>query len=199
MNLSNMEEIVLTFKYEEDDIVSAIKEHYNTSHIRLYLFFAFVFATIGVAVSFLPGMFFLGYTLALVMGMCSLYYYSVYYNVPQKMFERNPDFYGKTVTFRFSDEEIFYFNDHCQSQIDWANYRKVKETPDSYILFQDTDFLTVIPKRVFANQRELLDFRALLKRKIKNYSEIQGLFVNNDEIEKKQEKYLPPETPPDWR
>lgn len=199
MNLNLMEEIVLTFKYEEDDIVSAIKEHYNTSHIRLYLFFTFAFSMLGIAVAFLPGMFFLGYTLALVSGMCSLYYYSVYYNVPTKMFERNPDFYGKIVTFRFSDEEIFYFNDHCQSQIDWANYRYVKETPDSYILFQDTDFLTVIPKRVFANSRELSGFRDLLKRKIKNYSEIQGLFVKTDEIEEKSEKYLPPETPPDWR
>ena len=194
-----MEEIILEFKYEETDITSAIKEHYNTSHIRLYMFFAFAFSMLGIAVAFLPGMFFLGYTLALVMGMCSLYYYSVYYNVPQKMFERNPDFYSKTVTFRFSEEEIFYFNEHCQSQIEWANYKQVKETRDSYILFQDTDFLTVIPKRVFLNQRDLLDFKDLLKRKIKTYSTDQGIFANNNETKNEPEKYLPPETPPDWR
>jgi hypothetical protein len=194
-----MEEIILKFKYEEADITSAIREHYNTSHIRLYMFFTFAFSMLGIAVAFLPEMFFLGYTLALVMGMCSLYYYSVYYNVPQKMFERNPDFYGKPVTFRFSETEIFYFNEHCQSQIEWANYKQVKETRDSYILFQDTDFLTVIPKRVFSNQRELLDFKDLLKRKIKTYSTDQGLFANNNETKKEPEKYLPPETPPDWR
>lgn len=194
-----MEEIVLTFKYEEEDIVSAIKEHYNTSNIRLHLFFTFAFSMLGIAVCFLPGMFFLGYTLALVMGMCSLYYYTVYYNVPQKMFERNPDFYNRTVTFTFSEQEIFYFNEHSQARMDWTFYRKVKETRDSYLLFQDTDFLTVIPKRLFANRREELDFKSLLKRKINNYSEIQGLFVNNDETENKPEKYLPPETPPDWR
>lgn len=194
-----MEEIVLTFKYEEEDIVSAIKEHYNTSNIRLHLFFTFAFSLLGIFVSFLPEMFFLGYTLALVMGMFSLYYYSVYYNVPQKMFERNPDLYGRTVTFRFAEDEIYYFNDHSQARMEWAFYKQVKETRDAYLLFQDTDFLTVIPKRVFVNKREELDFRNLLKRKIKIYAEIQGLFVNNSEIESQPEKYLPPDTPPDWR
>ncbi len=194
-----MEEIVLKFKYERDDIVSAIKEHYNSSNIRLYLLFTFAFSFLGIAVSFLPEMFFSGYTLALVTGMLSFYYYTVYYNVPHKMFERNPDFYGRTITFRFSEEEIYYFNEHSQTQMEWEYYKQVKETRDAFLLFQDTDFLSIIPKRIFVNQHEESNFRNLLKKKIENYREIEGLFSSNSKIEDKSEKYLPPETPPDWR
>ena len=194
-----MEEIVLVINYEEQDIVSAVKEYYNSSHIKLYMFYTFAFSMLGVFVAFLPEMFFLGYTVAIIMGMTSLYYYSAYFNLPQKMFERNRDFYGKTITFRFSEEEIYCLKEDSQTQMEWSYYKKVRETRDSYILFHDTDFLSIIPKRIFSNPREEFEFKELLKRKIKSYTEIQGIFTSNDKIESKPEKYLPPDSPPDWR
>jgi hypothetical protein len=87
------------------------------------------------------------------------------YLLPRQRFRTDPRFRGEYFL-RFSDNGIEFHTNDIDSKVAWRIYKEAVETKDFYLLSDGASTLTVIPKRVFANSGEELQFRTMLDAKV---------------------------------
>lgn len=84
------------------------------------------------------------------------------------------------------------------SKLAWSLYKRVLENKSLYVLVYDAPgrmVMTVVPKRVFRDASEELEFRRLVHRQID-----PSLAFTNDTISDQNYTYVPSKLePPDWR
>jgi hypothetical protein len=78
-----------------------------------------------------------------------------------RVYRRNSRMFGmRTVT--VSDTGIVSDHQLGHSEAGWSMYEKFRETQNLFLLYQTTDVIGIVPKRVFANPADLQQFRALI-------------------------------------
>jgi hypothetical protein len=80
-------------------------------------------------------------------------------------FRRNSRMFGpRTVTI----DETGISSDHAlgHNEAKWSSYQDFKETKNLFLLYHSADLIGILPKRAFASQAELEQFRALVTSKI---------------------------------
>jgi hypothetical protein len=66
----------------------------------------------------------------------------------------------------FDEEGISYIQGHVRSQYGWRYYQRLLESPEGFLLIYGGDIFSFIPKRAFASEQLLNEFRALLRAKL---------------------------------
>jgi hypothetical protein len=83
-----------------------------------------------------------------------------------RLYRRNSRMFGmRTVT--ISDDGIVADHQLGHTESGWSMYEKFRETQNLFLLYQTTDLIGIVPKRVFANAAELQQFRTLIASKIR--------------------------------
>ncbi len=67
----------------------------------------------------------------------------------------------------FSLEGIFYVMDNIESNLDWKYFHHWAETTEGFLLIRAEDVFNLIPKRAFASQVRMDEFRQLLTTKLR--------------------------------
>lgn len=67
----------------------------------------------------------------------------------------------------FTDEGISYLMDHIESNLDWKYFHRWTETAEGFLLIREEEVFNLIPKRAFANQSQVDEFRQLISTKLR--------------------------------
>jgi hypothetical protein len=55
---------------------------------------------------------------------------------------------------------------HVESNLDWKYYQRMLESPDGFLLIYGDDTFNLLPKRAFANDEMINQFRTLAVSKL---------------------------------
>jgi hypothetical protein len=66
----------------------------------------------------------------------------------------------------FSEEGIHYLMGQVESDLDWQYYQRLLESPEGFLLIYSNDSFNLFPKRAFASEELINDFRALATSKL---------------------------------
>lgn len=75
-------------------------------------------------------------------------------------------FYRSEAIFTFTDHEIHFVMGRVESRLDWKYYQGFLETPDSFIFVYAKKAISLFPKRAFADERQIAEFRNLVHKKL---------------------------------
>lgn len=76
----------------------------------------------------------------------------------------------------WDDERMSYVNDLASGIVPWEDVLKWREGPEQFLVYQSNIMFYLFPKRAFANEAAIDEFRALLKKKIQSPSPPQAAF-----------------------
>jgi hypothetical protein len=158
--------IALSFRYTEGDYVQAVRAH-NARHLRLPLDIVVIVLVSGFAIYLwrFPDQHWLALLGFVVAALFTLMLVSAFTIVPRVAFRREPKFRDDYLLI-FSPEGIQFRTAHIDSQLQWSLYSWALITDRSFILYYGSRQFTVIPKRIFQNQEQVLAFEELLKQRI---------------------------------
>jgi hypothetical protein len=66
----------------------------------------------------------------------------------------------------FEEQAVIYKDNNTNTTYKWDAFNKWKQTKNLYILFRTDSAAIIVPKRIFQNEQEQIDFETLLNRKI---------------------------------
>ena len=118
-------------------------------------------------------------------------------DAPRRVFRKDSKMRDEYLV-TFSEEGIALKTSQIDSKLAWSLYKQVLENKSLYVLVYDAPgrmVMTVVPKRVFRDAREELEFRSLVQRQVD-----QSLALTNDRLSDQSYAYVPSKLePPDWR
>jgi len=79
----------------------------------------------------------------------------------------NPASRDREQVFRFSDEGGEVATANAEAKFLWPEWVKYQETGRFFLLYPSRQIVHILPKRAFSSEQELVDFRNLLKQKIR--------------------------------
>jgi YcxB-like protein len=83
----------------------------------------------------------------------------------KRKWEREP-LYREQHEVSYSEEGIRYLMGHVESNLDWKYYQRMLESPDGFLLIYGDDAFNLLPKRAFANDEMINQFRKLAAAKL---------------------------------
>jgi hypothetical protein len=189
----------LQYRYSEEEYVAAIKYYLDKKyHTRFNIAIALLVTGAGVAFMFLDAGSILGYVFTFLGAILLLVYCRTYFSVPFQWYRQNP-MWREESQLQFSDEEIVFRTKDVESKLNWSLYREVWETDRFYFLVYGKDLFSLIPKRVFADERQQRLFKQMLDRHITSRPDDDRNELLTAAEEDNQE-YVPKSLePPDWR
>jgi len=81
--------------------------------------------------------------------------------------QREP-FYHSEHEVAFGDEGVYFRMGQTESNLDWKYYQDWMESPEGFLLVYGNDSFNLLPKRAFANEDQINEFRALAEKKLKH-------------------------------
>ena len=88
------------------------------------------------------------------------------YIVHRRVYYRNPRIFGmRTVT--FDDEGMKSDSEIAHVERKWSSFEKFKETNNLFLTYQTKDVVGIVPKRAFATQDDVTQFRDLLTSRMR--------------------------------
>lgn len=84
----------------------------------------------------------------------------------RRVYRRNPRMFGMR-TIQISDTGIVADHQLGHTESAWSMYEKFHETQKLFLLYQTTDVIGILPKRVFADTADLEQFRAFIASKVR--------------------------------
>jgi len=189
--------ITLEYQMSETEYLAATRLlFFNTRQgiIRLVVVCVLALVVALMMSMLLADMFALVMTLVMVILFDIGLVYNALVTLPRRFYRGDPKFREKyQVT--FSNEGVVVKTFQIDSKLAWSLYTKVIEGREMYLLMygKDLRMMTAVPKRVFRNRDEEMEFRGLVSRHIADHS----AFSN---ISPEENSYTPKSlTPPDWR
>jgi hypothetical protein len=110
------------------------------------------------------------HSLGLILVAFSIFLLLMQLVIPSLVFRRAYQRNGRMVSMRtvtISDTGIVSDHPLGHSESAWGMYEKFRETEKSFLLYQTTDVIGILPKRAFANPADIQQFRALITCKIR--------------------------------
>ena len=160
-----MDRVDLSFHYTEQDYVRAMRSHYRR-RLRLPLDIAVI--VIGSAIAayqFRSGSQWLG---TAVIALCALFaaiLVAAFTVIPRIAFRRQPKF-RDDYSLSFSEQGIHFRTTHIDSELQWAMYSHALVDAHSFILYYGPNQFSVIPRRVFQDDRQRQTFERLLAQHV---------------------------------
>jgi len=154
--------IKLMFRYSEQDFVRAMRAHLS-SRLRIPLDVVMTSLLLAVGLYLWPSWY--GVTLLSIAGSFIALLIALFFIVPHLIFRHEAKFRDE-YELTFAEAGIHFLTVHIDSQLQWSIYSRALIDPHSYILYYGARSFTVIPKRVFQNAEDLIEFEQLLQEKI---------------------------------
>lgn len=70
-------------------------------------------------------------------------------------------------TISVSEAGVYFLMGKIESNLDWRYYKRLLESPDGFLLIYGNDSFNLLPKRSFASEELMREFRALVGKKLK--------------------------------
>lgn len=83
----------------------------------------------------------------------------------KRKWEREP-LYRSEHEVSYSEEGIRYLMGHVESNLDWKYYQRMLESPEGFLLIYGDETFNLLPKRAFANDEMINQFRKLAGAKL---------------------------------
>lgn len=83
----------------------------------------------------------------------------------RRSYRQRKDF-QREITFSASDAGLSVQNENAQGTKPWSDYLKWKEGKQTFLLYLSDSMFQLVPKRFFATEAELAQFRALLENNV---------------------------------
>ena len=166
-----MAEIILRFRYTEDEVVKATQKFFLQGIRKIPIIIYVLGLAAGIYYYFYlnnvySGIFFISLGLTLLVITVIRYYV-----FPARKFRKYPQ-YREEVTVTFNEDGIQAKHGKSKElKQKWDFYNKAIENENGYYLFvKGTKEFIFIPKRVFERKKQEESFLDLVKRKISNPS-----------------------------
>jgi hypothetical protein len=90
--------------------------------------------------------------------------FSVLYIFQPGMFYDKIDKFKQQYYLEFKDNKIFFRTDDISSELEWNFYEALWENDDFFYIIHSKEMYTLIPKRVFNNEMEMIEFKELFMK-----------------------------------
>ena len=192
------ESVHISFKHTEQEYLAAMRLYflYSTELLTRFIV-SFVLFSVGFVV-LLPQI--LNYALPLPLNLFLIglvgfaWFHGTVIDLPRRYFRGDPKFRDE-YHLTFSDAGIEFQTLNMSSMIAWNFYTGVIENDKFYLMRygHSINSVSILPKRAFADSREEITFRQMLRRNL-------DATLKLSEAERKDQEYVPRNLqPPDWR
>ncbi|WP_462351103.1 YcxB family protein [Fusobacterium varium] len=157
--------MILSFKYTRNEYIKSRRNYLFMNKIikktdlilvgLLGLFTLYLFLNNGFST-----MFIILYILLFIL----LAIFSVLYIFQPGMFYDKIDKFKQQYYLEFKDNKIFFRTDDISSELEWNFYEALWENDDFFYIIHSKEMYTLIPKRVFNNEMEMIEFKELFMK-----------------------------------
>jgi len=193
-----MQPIQFRFSYTEEEYLKAARllTLGQKETLLRVIVFLFLIATAIVLLSLVAAPAFPLWWAVLAGLLCdATLAYLLFVETPKKYFRGDPKLRDE-FRLTFSDEGVWVQTTQIDSKMGWSLYKRVAENKSLYVIvYGDGRMMTVVPKRLFRDANEELQFRELLRRHVD-----QKFTALGGGLHERVPEYVPTKLePPDWR
>lgn len=169
--------ITVDVTYSEKDYLRAVKFLSRRHSIVINLFIAFGVMVVGIMI-YRANYNEMGWWVKPFFGGW-LIFFTILFRMVQlrnlgKVRKSTPAAQGEQV-WTLTDESIRIIGPLSTSEIKWEAIVKARETRRAFFFYLSGSFALFLPKRVFANERQMIDLRHLVGEKLGNKAVLMGL------------------------
>lgn len=115
------------------------------------------------------------YRVALVVIVAAAFVALVEYGVPywgaRSFVKKNPDKLGPS-RHEIGPEGTSYQSAHGEGKLAWTAFQRIRETPDLFLLYPQTNFAQIVPKRCFEKPEQILLYREIVRKYYQGRTEL---------------------------
>lgn len=156
---------MLSFKYTRNEYIKSRRNYLFMNKIikktdlilvgLLGLFTLYLFLNNGFSTMFI---------ILCILLFILLAIFSVLYIFQPGMFYDKIDKFKQQYYLEFKDNKIFFRTDDISSELEWNFYEALWENDDFFYIIHSKEMYTLIPKRVFNNEMEMIEFKELFMK-----------------------------------
>lgn len=157
--------MILSFKYTRNEYIKSRRNYLFMNKIikktdlilvgLLGLFTLYLFLNNGFSTMFI---------ILCILLFILLAIFSVLYIFQPGMFYDKIDKFKQQYYLEFKDNKIFFRTDDISSELEWNFYEALWENDDFFYIIHSKEMDTLIPKRVFNNEMEMIEFKELFMK-----------------------------------
>lgn len=157
--------MILSFKYTRNEYIKSRRNYLFMNKIikktdlilvgLLGLFTLYLFLNNGFSTMFI---------ILCILLFILLAIFSVLYIFQPGMFYDKIDKFKQQYYLEFKDNKIFFRTDDISSELEWNFYEALWENDDFFYIIHSKEMYTLIPKRVFNNEMEMIEFKKLFMK-----------------------------------
>lgn len=157
--------MILSFKYTRNEYIKSRRNYLFMNKIinktdlilvgLLGLFTLYLFLNNGFYTMFI---------ILCILLFILLAIFSVLYIFQPGMFYDKIDKFKQQYYLEFKDNKIFFRTDDISSELEWNFYEALWENDDFFYIIHSKEMYTLIPKRVFNNEMEMIEFKELFMK-----------------------------------
>ena len=157
--------MILSFKYTRNEYIKSRRNYLFMNKIikktdlilvgLLGLFTLYLFLNNGFSTMFI---------ILCILLFILLAIFSVLYIFQPGMFYDKIDKFKQQYYLEFKDNKIFFRTDDISSELEWNFYEALRENDDFFYIIHSKEMYTLIPKRVFNNEMEMIEFKELFMK-----------------------------------
>lgn len=157
--------MILSFKYTRNEYIKSRRNYLFMNKIikktdlilvgLLGLFTLYLFLNNGFSTMFI---------ILCILLFILLAIFSVLYIFQPGMFYDKIDKFKQQYYLEFKDNKIFFRTDDISSELEWNFYEALWENDDFFYIIHSKEMYTLIPKRVFNNEMEMIEFKELFMK-----------------------------------
>ena len=157
--------MILSFKYTRNEYIKSRRNYLFMNKIikkadlilvgLLGLFTLYLFLNNGFSTMFI---------ILCILLFILLAISSVLYIFQPGMFYDKIDKFKQQYYLEFKDNKIFFRTDDISSELEWNFYEALWENDDFFYIIHSKEMYTLIPKRVFNNEMEMIEFKELFMK-----------------------------------
>ena len=121
---------------------------------------------VGLAMLFVEGLSWLAAVVLVVGALVILAAPLIRRWASKRKWQREP-LYETEHEVAFRDEGVYFRMGVIESNLDWKYYQRVMESPNGLLVVYGNDSFNFLPKRAFANEKLLDEYRSLATTKLK--------------------------------
>ena len=157
--------MILSFKYTRNEYIKSRRNYLFMNKIikktdlilvgLLGIFTLYLFLNNGFSTMFI---------ILCILLFILLAIFSVLYIFQPGMFYDKIDKFKQQYYLEFKDNKIFFRTDDISSELEWNFYEALWENDDFFYIIHSKEMYTLIPKRVFNNEMEMIEFKELFMK-----------------------------------
>lgn len=97
--------------------------------------------------------------------------YGAPYRAARSFIKKNPDKLGPS-RHEVGPEGTTFQSVHGEGKLAWTAFHQIRETPDLFLLYTQSNFAQIVPKRCFGNPDEIVLYREIVRKHYKGRTDL---------------------------